>query len=119
MTRYELFDQIQELCSLKQTGEHQYNKMVFTGKLNFYDYGTGMLDVCIYYLFQENQHIVRIWFGTIDDGDTGSWTICNTKEEALVKLEQVKEWLKDITTFPTLEKINKQLLPIGIYICYE
>jgi len=119
MTRYNLFNEINKLCELTQTGEHQYNKMVHTGLLEFCDYNTGLLDICMYYLYQDNNHIVRIWFGTIDDGDFGSWTICDSKEEALELLNKVVDKFKDITVLPTINQLNKEFEKLKIYFCYE
>lgn len=119
MTRYELFRELREMCSMKQTGEYMYNKMIQTGQLEHYDYGTGFLDVCLYYMHMQDKHICRIWFGTIDDGDMGSWINFDNKEEAIKKLEEAIELFKTIDVFPTLKELNVECNKIGIHIIHE
>lgn len=121
MTRYKLFDELAELCSLKKTGDHAYNKMVQSGDLveTHWDYERGYYDVRIYYLYMQGQHQCRIWFGTIDDGDYGSWNECETKEKAIELVEKAANILKDITVCPSHNKLNELFIPIGIYLCNE
>lgn len=93
--------------------------MIFKGELDFHDYDTGMFDVCMYYIFSQGQHCVRVWFGTIDDGDFGSWTACKSKEKALALLEKVKNKFEEITTLPTQEELNDDFKELGVYFCNE
>ena len=85
ITRYGLFKELKQLCELTKTGKYQYNKIIQSGELipKHYDCGTGYYDVSIYYCYKilEKAHYCRISFGTIDDGDFGSWTQCETKEK--------------------------------------
>lgn len=122
MTRYDLFDKLKEMCSLKKTGEHQYNKMVQSGNLveTHWDYERGFYDVSIsYYYDYKNRHCCRIWFGTIDDGDYGSWNYLETKEKAIELVEKAADILKDITVCPSHKELNELFRPIGIYLCNE
>jgi len=122
MTRYDLFDKLEELCSLKETGEHVYNKMVQSGDLieTHWDYGRGYYDVCVYYFKDyKEKHQCRIWFGTIDDGDFGSWNECESKEKAIELVEKAANIIKDITVCPPFKELNELFRPIGIYLCNE
>lgn len=118
MTRYDLFRQLEELLELQQTGEHCYNKMIITGDLEFGDYGTGFLDVSMWYMYMQDQHIVRVWFGTIDDGDFGSWNVLKTKEKALEMLDKVVEKFKEITVCPCQKELNDLFSDIGVRFDY-
>lgn len=124
ITRYDLFDKLEELCSLKQIEENQYNKMVSTGKLEtIYDYGTGFIDVCIKYEYIPNKidgsHACRIWFGTIDDSNFGSWNFFDTKQEAIELINKACEIFKNITSFPTYRELNIIFEPINIRFLNE
>jgi hypothetical protein len=121
MTRYKLFEELERLCSIEKTGEYQYNKMIQSGKLinTHWDYNRGFYDVCIYYLYISGKHACRIWFGTIDDGDFGSWNYFDTKEEAINLVEKAVNIFKDIITCPTYDELNELFLPIGILFLNE
>ncbi len=120
MSRYEIFDKLKELTKLTSI-ENGYAKMIQTGDLNFWDYGTGFLDISIYYLYSHNgEHCVRIWFGTIDDGDFGAWKHMKTEKEARELIERVaNEVFKDMVTLPTQEILNELLRKYGVYVCNE
>jgi hypothetical protein len=120
--RYDLFDIIRACQKIRKLGEGSYSKMILTGKLDFWDYGVGFLNFEIrhYYHTTEKQHYSRIWFATIDDGDMGAWVPFSSKEEVIVFNDKFAEqYLKDLSIFPTLEELNKQLRPFGIYITRE
>lgn len=121
MTRYDVFDKIEKLCELQKTGEHMYNKMIQSGQLaeTHCDYNRGYYDVCIFYLFMNKKHYCRIWFGTIDDGDFGSWNELTTKEKAIEMVEKAKNLFKEMTVCPSYIELNKLFQNIGIYFCHE
>jgi len=125
MTRYEIFNKLDEFistyCKMEKTGECQYNKMIQSGKLvdTLYDYGKGYYDVCIYYRFDGSEHYCRIWFGTIDDGDFGSWTICKSKEEAIDLVEKAKDIFSEMNICPNEEDLNHKFKNLGIHFCNE
>lgn len=122
MSRYNLFSTILGICELVKTGEHCYSKMIQSGELaqTHYDYNRGYYDVSMYYLPRGNdEHWIRVWFGTIDDGDFGSWTKCENKEKALELLDKIKDEFKDMVVCPSHEKLNKQFEKLGVYFCNE
>lgn len=120
MTRYDVFEQLKELCSLKKSSETQYNKMIQSGGLvdTHHDYGRGYYDVSISYV-GHGGHFCRVWFGTIDDGDYGSWTECKSKEDACILIEKVANKFKDVVVLPTHEKLNEMFFELGVYFCQE
>ena len=122
MTRYDLFQQLRELCELKQTGKHSYNKMMQSGELvnTHHDYGRGYYDVSIqYFKDYKDKHQCRIWFGTIDDGDYGSWNECETKEEAVNLVENACDMFQAMTVLPGHEELNEKFRKLGIYFCNQ
>jgi hypothetical protein len=119
---YDIFNIIKACRKLRKLGEGKYSKMILTGELEFSDYGAGFINFEIYHCYQalNKQHYSRIWFGTIDDGDMGAWVPFSSKEEVIAFNDRfVEEYLKDLSIFPTLEELNKQLRPFGIYISRE
>lgn len=122
MTRYDLFNKLRDLCVLEKTGEHSYNKMVQSGGLveTHWDYECGYYDVNVHYFKDyQDKHQCRIWFGTIDDGDFGSWNECETKEKAVELVEKAANIIKDINVCPPFNELNLLFRPIGIYLCNE
>jgi hypothetical protein len=127
--RYETFEQLAELTKLKlirsDVNGVEYHKMVQTGNLDFYDYGTGFLNVEIYSMqqihsMQKDKWVVRIWIATIDDGDMGGWSAPMTKEDADALAHRVaNEYLKGLVVFPKLSDVNLALRPFGLYIGME
>lgn len=120
MTRYTDFDKLEELTKLTKT-ERGYSKFIQTGQLSLCDYGRGFIDLDIYVNKQPNrQPTVRLWFGTIDDGDFGGWRECHSVEYAEKLVEEIaNEVFKDMVSFPNDEELNLILRPYGIYVCYE
>ena len=119
---YEIFSIIEECKKLRNLGKGKYSKMVLTGKLEFCDYGVGFINFEIFHCYQamQKQHYSRIWFATIDDGDMGGWVPFSSKEEVIAFNDNFAEnYLKNLNIFPTLEELNKELLPFGIYITAE
>lgn len=117
MTRYEVFQKLEQLLKLEKTGEFSYNKIVISGELSksHYDYDSGFYDVSISYLLYQNKHLVRVWFGTIDDGDFGSWNEFTNKDDALSLLEKIVQKFEKITVCPSINDLNKDFLKIGVY----
>lgn len=121
-TRYDLLNEMREKQEITETGENRYNKLVQSGDLakEHYDYGVGFYDISMYYIyFRGGEHCCRVWFGTIDDGDFGSWNYFETKEEALALLEKVVKKFEDITRLPSSEELNVMFREIGVYFCFE
>lgn len=125
MTRYYIFRKLQAFinthCKAEKTGEHRYNIFIQSGALSetHYDYGMGYYDVCIYYSLFDNQHACRIWFGTYDDGDYGSWTVCPTKEEAVALVEKAKDVFENMGACPNHVELNMMFADLGITFCNE
>jgi len=123
MTRYNYFNEIQslhnKLCKMEQTSEFGWNKMIRTGNLSLYDYGVGYIDLSIYYMYVNNNHSCRLWFGTNDDGDFGANVICKTEAKAKKLVKLAVEFFRDMTEFPSDEELNIELQKIGIYVTYE
>ena len=121
MTRYDVFDEITQLCKITKTGKYKYNKIIQSGELakTHYDYGLGYYDVCIYYMFIRDKHVCRIWFGTIDDGDFGSWTECETKEEAIKLVKKSKNIFSEMIICPNYRDLNLLFKDLGIFFHLE
>ncbi len=124
-TRYELFSQVEEISKMTKTGENEYSKFMPSGRLaeTHYDYGRGFYDVSIFYNYYPNKtlphHACRVWFGTIDDGDFGSWNYFDTKEEAIKMVEKVAELFDTIQTLPSHKDLNKMFEKMGVYFDHE
>ena len=121
MTRYNVFEQLAELTKLTKTDEG-YSKFIQKGEIEFYDYGRGYFDVDIYsYKNHMNKKwFVRVWIGSIDDGDYGGWLEVSSKEEADVLVERIaQEVFKDMVAFPSLADLNVKLRIYGIAVGYE
>ena len=124
MTRYSVFDQLAELTKLTKN-DRGWAKFVQRGEIEFWDYGRGFFDVDIY-AFQTRTREgngswhVRIWLGTIDDGDYGGWVEVSSKEEAYALADQIAlNVFANMVSFPTLDELNKMLQPYGIAVGYE
>jgi len=104
-----------------QTGEYKWNKLIQSGDLakEHHDYGVGFYDLSIYHFYFDKQHFCRVWFGTIDDGDFGSWNDFETKEEALILLEKIVKKFDQIDRLPSSEELNKEFRDIGVYFTHE
>jgi hypothetical protein len=120
MTRYIVFEQLTELTKLTKT-DRGYSKFIQTGEIEFHDYNRGYFDVDIYaYQNHDKKWYVRIWIGTIDDGDYGGWQELTSKGEAEVVVEQIAQGVfKDMIAFPSLDELNKQLIVYGMSVGYE
>lgn len=119
---YNRYGEISKLCQMDETGDYQYNKMIQSGELaeTHFDYDRGYYDVCMYYyLDNEKKHQCRIWFGTIDDGDYGSWNELPNKEEAVELVEKARDLFKDMVVCPSHKDLNKIFNEIGIEFCRE
>jgi len=117
MTRYKDFDALIALTKLTKS-ERGYSKFIQTGQLGLYDYGVGFIDLEVYVREQpDGCYAVRLWFGTIDDGDFGGWRQAKSHEQAekLVK-DIVNNVFKDMVAFPTVEELNKQLQRYGVAV---
>lgn len=121
MTRYNVFNQLEELTKLTET-DIGYSKFIQRGDIEFYDYNRGYFDVDVY-TYQNHMNkkwFVRIWIGTIDDGDYGGWLEVSSKEEAERVVWQIAhEVLKDMVAFPSLAKLNQVLSQYNIAVGYE
>jgi hypothetical protein len=121
MTRYNVFDQLADLTKLTKT-EKGYSKFIQTGEIEFYDYGRGYFDVGIYSYqnHRDKKWFVRIWLGTIDDGDYGGWLEVTSKLDANELVEKIAmKVFKDMVFLPTIEDLNKKLIKYGIQVGYE
>lgn len=120
MTRYHVFDQLTELTKLTKT-EIGYSKFVQTGDIGFYDYNRGYFDVDIYtYWSHDKKWFVRIWVGSIDDGDYGGWLEVSSKEEADGIVERIAhEVFEHMIAFPLLSELNTMLFQYSIAVKYE
>lgn len=121
MTRYNVFDQLAELTKLTKTDEG-YSKFIQLGDIEFYDYNRGYFDVDVYAYqnHMDKKWYVRIWIGTIDDGDYGGWREVSSKEEAETIVERIaQEVLKDMVAFPSLAELNQVLFQYNIAVGYE
>lgn len=132
--RYALFEILKNATELKKVtdtpGELAYHKMIQTGKLAFGDYGTGFLNFelstwpCARVPHApegcENMWFVRLWIATVDDGDMGAWTKPMSEVKARDLVERVaQDVMQDLVSFPTLEELNEQLRPFGLYVSNE
>lgn len=132
--RYALFDIIKKATELKKVtdtrSELAYHKMVQTGKLEFGDYGVGFLNFelstwpCARVPYApegcENLWYVRLWIATVDDGDMGAWTKPMSEAKARDLVERVAhDVMKELISFPTLDELNEQLRPFGLYVSHE
>lgn len=120
MTRYNGFEELERLTRLTRT-EKGYAKFIQTGNLNLGDYGRGFIDVEIYtHVNHDRTPSVRLWFGTVDDGDFGGWLVCNFKEQADNLVERIaREVFENMVSLPSEEELNVLLRPYGIYVCHE
>ena len=120
MTRYSGFDQLKELTKLTKT-DRGYSKFIQTGNLSLGDYGRGFIDLEIYvYMGHDNTPRVRLWFGTIDDGDFGGWLACVSKEQAEAVVESIAhDVFEDMIAFPSDEELNALLKPYWIRVGHE
>jgi len=121
MTRYDLITELTNKCKLVKNKDYDYNKIVQSGQLvdTHFDYNRGFYDVHIYYLHLHNNHICRVWFGTSDDGDFGSGTICKTEDKAKELVEKVANRFSDIISCPDLNTLNKMFQDLGVYFYNE
>lgn len=121
MTRYKLFEQLQELTKMSKMDDHYgYQKMIQTGQLSLYDYNRGFIDLNIYHCKQKEGHYVRLWFGTVDDGDFGCWKHTKSEEKAREIVDKVaQEVFKDMIAFPSDDELNHILNKYGLYAAYE
>lgn len=120
MTRYALFEQLAELTKLTKT-DRGYSKFIQSGDIEFYDYNRGYFDVDVYsFQSHDKKWFVRIWLGTIDDGDYGGWREVSSKEEAEIIVERIAhEVFKDMVAFPSLPELNMMLFQYNIEVKYE
>lgn len=120
MTQYDKFEQLKELTKLTKT-EKGFSKFIQTGNLSLYDYGRGFIELEIYaYLDYNGKQWVRIWFGTVDDGDFGGWISCASLEEAQLLARRVAtEVFENMISFPFDEDLNELLQPYGVHVGYE
>lgn len=121
MTRYADFDKLKELTKLNKT-DRGYAKFIQTGNLSLCDYGRGFIDLEVYTYVSRMDKLarVRIWFGTVDDGDFGGWLVCSSKEQADAIVEAIAhEVFENMIAFPSEAEINVLLRPYGMYVSYE
>jgi hypothetical protein len=127
MIRYSLFkkakDNLLSKEDLKMTkiNKHMFNKFIKSGDLarEHFDYDRGYYDVSIYYFFDRGKHFCRVWFGTIDDGDFGSWNKCNTKKAALELVIAVKNRFSSINICPSQKELNSIFKDLGVQFKHE
>jgi len=121
MTRYNLLKELKAKQEIVEIGENHFAKIIQSGELANYhfDYNVGFYDVSFYYFKNNNEYVCRVWFGTIDDGDYGSWNSFNTKEDSLELLDKVKSKFEDISVLPSHEELNELFSDIRVYFCKE
>lgn len=129
MARYEILKQIREYQEVTLTTDTidrvSYSKILPSGDLweEHYDYGIGFYDVSMYYMRQvrdsEDIHVMRVWFGTIDDGSFGVWKELDSREECIQLLDKVVDRFKSIKRCPSSKRLNEIFRDLGIYFCIE
>ena len=119
MTRYSDFEKLKDLTTITKT-ERGFSKFIQTGQLDFHDYGRGFIDLEVYAYTNLEASYVRIWFGTIDDGDFGGWRTVDSHEKAEKITKEIAENVfKDMVAFPTKDELNILLRKYGIAVDYE
>lgn len=121
---YDYFDCARDLMRLRsyknRNGYLEYLKLIQTGKLDFFDYGVGFFTLSIRHYIDVDKHFVRIAIITIDDGDMGAWSKELSEEKAEQLARRIAEYIfENMVAFPTLEELNTQLRPYGMYITHE
>lgn len=123
-SRYDKFSAISELTNLvtiyDDANSCEYHKMIQTGELGLYDYGTGFLNFETKAIKQQDYWQVRIWIATVDDGEFGGWSKPLSKSKALELVRSIAEnVMKDLVVFPTKDKLNAMLRPYVMFVDYE
>ncbi len=104
-------------CNMEKIDDYNYSKFIKSHELAYEhcDYGVGYYDVHISYKLNNKQHYCRVFFDTIDDGDFGSWTFCESKEEALILLDKIVAKFNNIDKCPCISELNSLFKDIGVY----
>lgn len=120
MSRYAEFEKLRELTKPTKT-ERGYTKFIQRGNIEFFDYNHGFFDVCVYTLqTHKGEWFVRIWLDTVDDGDYGSWTPVDSKEEGDALVQKIfEDVFENMIALPTQDELNELLRPYGAYVNYE
>lgn len=123
---YEAYDKLQEILTLKKGTNHglpAFRKMCQTGQCPLSDYNQGFIGVKGYvssFHQKEGEYVVRLWFGTIDDGDYGGWSKPMSLEKATTLLWRIAdEVFVDMLILPNTEDMNLKLRPYGLYVDFE
>ena len=125
MTRYNIFKSFliwqEENCQMTKINETMYNRFMPSGKLaeTHSDYGVGFYDVSIYVIKPDQEWLLRVWFGTIDDGDFGAWASCKSRESALALLEKVVQTFSVMDECPSENALNEEFKSLGVWFGKE
>jgi hypothetical protein len=109
MTIHELNDIIKAESKFIKIG-NTYTTIFKTGKFDFHDYGTGLLQVTIFLKSANYSGLVAI--STIDDGVWQSWGEPIDEEKALAI---IKVFDKYNGLLPNEDQINNDLKQFGIW----
>lgn len=95
-----------------------FQKLIQTGQLDVYDYGTGFIDLIItpYVDIQGINH-VKIYFSTLDDSDITASVKVKTREKAKSLTHRIaNEVFRDMVAFPSREELESILTQYGMHI---
>jgi len=119
-TRYELFDQLADLCKFVFEKPYKYKKMIQSGELKevHSDYGRGYYDLHIWVYEHKGQCYCRTCFATVDDGDFGSVNECRSKKDAKELVDKLKERFDEMVSCHSHEELNKEFQDLGVYFTW-
>jgi len=98
-----------------------YQKMIQTGEIGVGDYGVGFLNLAIFPIFwNKSGWAVRIGIWTIDDGGAGGYSQPMEKQNSIDLCKKVAdEVFRYMDMFPTMDELNEELRPYGIFVGCE
>jgi hypothetical protein len=102
---------------------YYYGKIVRTGDLDFNDFGAGILNFKIGYVFHNlsKRHCVQMTISNIDDGLLVSRAYYPTLEDCIVMIDMFanSQFYKTLTTFPCLEDLQVEVTKFGFFLELE
>ena len=138
MDKMNEFEQIEMAYKLNQwddlSNTHSpvhWGKIIHEGNCSHHCYGRGFFYLRIYVMihrkwnedtskYDENgNYSVRVWYGTIDDGDFGGWYEDLPLEDAKWIANEIKDIYNTIYSLPTDDEMNKLLEPTGMKLSRE
>ena len=119
--RYDILNKLRNYQKLVKFNDYNYQKIIQSGGLakKHSDYDVGFYDVLMSVIKINDQYACRVYFGTIDDGDFGSWNYFDSEEKALKLLNKIVNKFKDISRLPSFEELNFQFRELGVYFYFE